>query len=294
MAKTTTRQTAVVTGATSGLGEAAALALAKAGYRVLVVGRDAARGAEVVARAKAAGGDAEFLSADLMSLADVRRLAREIQQRAPSLDLLVNNAGGTFGAKQLTKDGLERTFALNVAAPFVLTEALVEPLAAARGRVLNVVTGVPKGAKTTLEQLTGEAASGGMQSYVRSKLALLTLTHEQQRRYGPRGITCASLHPGVIPDTRFGQEMPAFMRAVGPFVARLFRIASTLDQAAARYLSVGTGPVEPGGFYKEGVLAEAPVQSQDTAFAASLWAHLASVTASRQAAGAQASAAMVN
>src|SRR4051812_3753305 len=203
MTNTTTRKTAVITGATSGLGAAAAVALAKAGWRVLLVGRDAARGAEVATQAKAAGGEAEFLSADLMSLADVRRLAREIRSRAPALDLLVNNAGGTFGPKQLTVDGIERTFALNVAAPFALTEALVEPLAAAKGRVLNVVTGVPKGAKTTLDQLTGDKSSAGMQSYIRSKLALLMLTIEQQRRYGARGITAVSLHPGVIPNTGF-------------------------------------------------------------------------------------------
>lgn len=278
MTNTTTRKTAVITGATSGLGQNAAVALAKAGFRVLVVGRDAARGAEVVAAAKGAGGDAEFLAADLLSLADVRRLAREIKQRAPAIDLLVNNAGGTFGPKQLTKDGLERTFALNVAAPFALTEALIEPLAAAKGRILNVVTGVPKGAKTTLEQLTGDKSDAGMQSYVRNKLALLMLTIEQQRRHGSRGITAVSLHPGVIPDTRFGQEMPAFMRAVGPFIARLFGIASTPDQAAERYVRVGTGPVEPGGFYAEGTLKEAPTQAQDQAFTGALWAHLGAVT----------------
>jgi len=102
MTTKSTTKTAVVTGATSGLGEAAALALAKAGYRVLVVGRDEARGADVVSRARAAGSEAELLTADLFSLSDVRRLAREIKARAPSLDLLVNNAGGTFGAKQLT------------------------------------------------------------------------------------------------------------------------------------------------------------------------------------------------
>jgi NAD(P)-dependent dehydrogenase (short-subunit alcohol dehydrogenase family) len=281
MANTTMRKTAVVTGATSGLGEAAAFSLAKEGYRVLVVGRDAARGAEVVRQVKAQGGDAELLLADLLSLSDVRRLAREIRARAPSLDLLVNNAGATFGPKQLTADGIERTFALNVAAPFVLTEALLAPLAAAKGRVVNVVTGVPKGAKTTLSQLAGAEAGSGMRSYVRNKLALLTLTREAERRYGSRGITFVSLHPGVIPSTRFGHEMPAFLRAMGPFVAKLLGIASTLEQAAERYRSVGAGPVEPGGFYAEGVLKEPPSQSLDAAFAGALWEHVAAVTAER-------------
>jgi NAD(P)-dependent dehydrogenase (short-subunit alcohol dehydrogenase family) len=278
---TSTKKTAAVTGATSGLGETAALALARAGWRVLVIGRDAERGAAVVAQAKAAGGDAEFLAADLFSLADVRRLATEIRKRAPALDLLINNAGGSFGPKRLTGDGLERTFALNVAAPFVLTEGLVGQLAAAKGRVVNIVTGVPKGAKTTLDQLTGKKSDGGMQSYIRNKLALLTFTNEAQRRHGARGITFVSLHPGVIPNTRFGGEMPAFMRSVGPFIARLFGLASTFEQAAERYFQAGTGPVDPGGFYAEGVLKAAPVQTQDAAFAATLWQHLEELTSGR-------------
>jgi len=275
---TATKRTAVVTGATSGLGEAAAVALAKAGWRVLVVGRDAARGAEVVARAKAAGGEAEFLAADLLSLADVRRVAREIRARAPSLELLVNNAGGTFGPKELTGDGLERTFALNVAAPFVLTEALVEALGAGHGRVLNIVTGVPKGAKATMDQLAGAESGAGMSSYIRAKLALGALTHEQQRRYASKGITAVSLHPGVIPGTGFGQDMPAFLRSFGGGVAKLFGFASTHEQAADRYVQVGTGPVEPAGFYAQGKLEPAPVQAQDPAFAGQLWSKLEEVS----------------
>lgn len=275
---TKSTKTAVVTGATSGLGEAAALALAKSGYRVLVVGRDAARGAAVVERARAAGGEAELLTADLFSLADVRRLAREIRARAPRLDLLVNNAGGTFMRAERTEDGLERTFALNVAAPFVLTEELVPALAAAKGRVVNVATGLQKGTRATLEQLAGDKAGGGMSSYARAKLALLALTAEQQRRHGARGITVVSMHPGIIPDTRFGSEMPRWLLRFGSFIARLFKLASTLEQAAARYVAAGTGPVQPAGYYWQGELRAAPPQADDPAFAAALWSKLEELT----------------
>lgn len=274
-------KTAVVTGGTSGLGEAAALALAEAGWRVLIVGRDAERGAAVEQTARKSAGTVELLLGDLMSLSDVHRLAGEIRARAPRLDLLIHNAGGTFGPRRLTEDGLERTFALNVAAPFALTEALLEPLAAARGRVVNVVTGVPKGAKATLAQLHGDASSAGMGSYLRSKLALQALTREQQRRYGARGITFVSLHPGVIPNTRFGGEMPAFLRAIGPVIAYVFRFGSTLDEAAARYMKVGTGPVEPGAFYSKGELDEPAMQAKDEAFARALWSLLEGIAAAR-------------
>jgi NAD(P)-dependent dehydrogenase (short-subunit alcohol dehydrogenase family) len=268
----------VVTGGTSGLGEAAALALAARGFRVLVVGRDEARGAEVVARAKAAGGEVELVRGDMFTKAGVRSLAQAIAARAPSIDLLVNNAGGTFGKKTLTADGFELTFALNVMAPFVLTDALLPQLAAAKGRVVNLVTNIPKGAKTTLDDLTGERAGAGIGSYTRNKLALLALTKEQQRHYATQGVTVVSLHPGIIPGTRFGQDMPAFLRSFGGFIARLFGFASSLEDAAQRYVLVGTGKVDGGAFYKEGKLAPPPALADDPAFAAQLWTHLEGLT----------------
>lgn len=270
-----TQKTAVITGATSGLGEAAALSLASAGHRVLLVGRDAERGAEVVRRVREGGGEGEFLAADLFSLADVARLAAVIREKAPSLDLLVNNAGGSFNALSRTKDGFERTFALNVAAPYALVEALLEPLAKASGRVVNVVTGVPRKARATVAELSGPGAKAGMGGYIKSKLALLALTRAWQRRYGGRGVTFVALHPGIIPGTRFGAEMPAWIRAIGEAIARLFRLSSTRDQAAARYLRVATGPVDAGGFYYEGVLRPPPLQAEDEAFAEGLRAALA-------------------
>ncbi len=263
-------KTAVVTGATSGLGRAAAVALAEQGFRVLLVGRDEARGVEVRDAIVAAGGQAELVLGDLMTVAGAEQVAAELLRRAPTLDLLVNNAGGSFRHDARTADGLERTFALNVLAPYVLTESLMPALVAAKGRVVNVVTGVPTSATTTLEQLVGSKAGPGMQSYIRSKLALLTLTIEQQRRYGARGVSFASLHPGIIPGTRFGAEMPAVMQKMGPVIAKLLRIATPLDEAAARFVRVGTAAVEQGGFYYEGKLRQAPTQARDPVFAASL------------------------
>ena len=267
----TTTKTAVVTGGTSGLGAAAAVALGQAGWKVLVVGRDEARGNEV---AKRAGSGSEFVQGDLFSLADVRRVAGVLATRAPKLDLLVNNAGGVFSAGAPTVDGLERTFALNVAAPFVLTEALVEPLAAAKGRGVNVGTGIQHGFTTKREQVVGPKANGGMFGYVRNKLALLGLTVEQQRRWGARGVAFVALHPGVIPTTRFGHTMTGFnpFTTIGPLFAKLFRFGVTEAQAAARYVQVGTGAVEGGGYYYEGALRPAPKQASDAAFGSAVWA----------------------
>lgn len=265
-----TKRTAVVTGGTSGLGQAAAFALAHSGHRVLVVGRNAERGAETVQGIRAEGGDAELVIGDLFTVAGAREVAARIRALAPAIHLLVNNAGGAFRSDARTADGLERTFALNVLAPFVLTELLLSALEAGGGRVVNVVTAVPAGAKTTVEAIAGPKARPGMQSYVRNKLALLTLTIELQRRYGERGVSFASLHPGVIPGTRFGSDSPGLLMKIGPVIAKMLGITSTLDEAAERFVAVGTGPVERGGFYYEGKLRDAPKQALDSSFATSL------------------------
>ncbi len=265
------RRTAVVTGATSGLGEAAAIAIARRGWRVIVVGRDATRGRDVVARARAAGGEAELVTGELFTIDGARRVAEGVRRLAPRIDVLINNAGGTFARTERTSDGLERTVALNLMAPFVLSEELRPQLAAARGRIVNVVTGILNMARTTLDQLFGERARSGMQQYVRAKLALLALGVEQQRRYAADGITVVSLHPGVILETRFAQQMPAFFRVLGPLLAWLFRFASTLEEAAARYLEVALGEVQPGGFYWKAKRTKTPRQAADPAFATELW-----------------------
>jgi NAD(P)-dependent dehydrogenase (short-subunit alcohol dehydrogenase family) len=274
---------AVVTGGTSGLGEAAAVALAKAGWSVVVTGRDAARGAEVVQRL---GPGAVFLKADLFSIADTRRLGAELRERVPRIDLLVNNAGGVFSAGEPTGDGLERTFALNVVAPYVLTEALADALAAAKGRVVNVVTGVAHGFKATLDQLVGPKAKGGMMAYARNKLALIAVTSEQQRRLGSRGITFVALHPGIIPSTRFGHTMTGFnpFTTIGPVLAKVFGLGTTAEVAAQRFVEVGTGVVEGAGYYYEGVLRPSPKLATDPSFSSALWTKLEEVTSERRAA----------
>jgi hypothetical protein len=263
-------KTAVVTGATSGLGRAAATALGARGYRVIVVGRDAERGTETVNEIIAAGGDAELVLGDLLTVAGAEAVAAEVARVAPSVDLLINNAGGAFNRDERTADGLERTFALNVLAPFILSEALLGALEAAGGRVVNVVTAVPKGAKTTIDAIAGDRAKPGMGSYVANKLALVTLTIEQQRRFGARGVEFVSLHPGVIPGTRFGSDSPGIFMRIGPIIAKLIGITSSLDEAADRFVRVGTEAIVGGGFYYEGTLREAPRQAQDPEFAREL------------------------
>jgi NAD(P)-dependent dehydrogenase (short-subunit alcohol dehydrogenase family) len=270
------RKLAIITGATSGLGEAATLALAREGFDLIAVGRDAARGASVVERARALGAKVEFVSADLFSRADTDRLAALLREKAPKIDVLINNAGAMFARRDRTADGVEATVALNLQAPWRLTEGLLEPLSAAKGRVINIVTGLQNFMKASPEQLFGANVETSNGQYMRSKLALMAVTLEQQRRYHDRGITFVALHPGIILETRFNAEMPALMKKLGPFIVRLLGLASTPEQAAARYVALATGALEPGGFYYEGKLRPAPRFAANAAFAASVWDALAS------------------
>jgi retinol dehydrogenase-14 len=277
-------KTAIITGGTSGLGEAAALRLAGEGFEVWIVGRDRERGQAVVARGATQGGRLHFVEGDLSSRVAIEALAKRLGAEVPKLDVLINNAGGAFGAVTHTVDGLETTFALNVFAPYLLTELLLPQLRAARGRVIALVTGIPNGATTTLDQLVGAQASAGLGGYTRSKLALAALTQEQQRRHGKSGVGFVSLHPGIIPGTRFSSHMPAFVRAIMGGIARLFGLASTLDQAAERYLRLARDGYEPGGFYAQGKLAPAPRQANDPAFARELYRRLAAIAGREDAA----------
>ncbi len=247
---TSSPRIAVVTGATSGLGQAAAIALARLGWTIVVVGRDVPRAEETLSAIRATGApEPELELADLFSVGDVRALGERLRARHPRVDLLVNNAGGTFSRTETTVDGFERTFALNVVAPFVLTEALLPALAAAGGRVIDVVTGLQPGLKTTVARIAGASAQAGMGAYVQGKLALLALTGEAQARHGGRGVTFVALHPGIIPGTGFGQEMPAWLRSMGPWVARLFRLGTPIDESAVSSTSpVSTAVRSRSGF----------------------------------------------
>jgi NAD(P)-dependent dehydrogenase (short-subunit alcohol dehydrogenase family) len=131
----------VVTGATSGLGQQAAVDLAGQGARVFVVGRDRARAEETVQRIKSAGGQAEVILGDVSTRAGVKQVAKAILEKTPVVHVLLNNAGGTFPKQQQTSDGVELTFALNTLGAFLLEKELHGALSAAKGRVVNVATG---------------------------------------------------------------------------------------------------------------------------------------------------------
>jgi NAD(P)-dependent dehydrogenase (short-subunit alcohol dehydrogenase family) len=198
-------KTIVITGATSGIGEVAAIRLAEQGARIVHVARDAARAAATQAKLKKANPAAEPVVhiADLSLLSEMKRVAAEIAAAEPKIDVLIDNAGALFNKRQETADGLEKTFALNHMAYFVMTNLLV-PSIVDGGRIVVTASNAHRGASLDFDDLQSGKNYRGFAVYSRSKLMNILFTRALARRL-KRGITANALHPGFVA-TRFGDQ----------------------------------------------------------------------------------------
>ncbi len=199
----------LITGATGGIGLAAAEALAARGARLAIVARNPARGAEAVARITKAGGQGtkvEVLTADLASLAQVRQLAEEVLARFERIDVLVNNAGAFYVARQLSPDGIELTWAVNHLAPFLLTTLLLDRLqASAPARIVTTSSAAHQGARIPWGDMDAQSSYRGFRRYGQSKLANILFTAELAERLEGTGVTANCFHPGLVA-TGFAQN----------------------------------------------------------------------------------------
>jgi NAD(P)-dependent dehydrogenase (short-subunit alcohol dehydrogenase family) len=240
-------KTAVVTGATSGIGIETALGLARMGASVALVARDRAKGEEALRAVSAASveGRPSLFLADLASLAEVRRLAGELAA-LPRIDVLVNNAGAVHMTRKATVDGLEMTFAVNHLAPYLLTRLLLPRLeASGPARVVTVASQAHRMGAIDLDDLQSERGYAGMRVYGTSKLANIMFSAALARRLDPARVTSNSLHPGVVA-TGFGRNDPGWMKllvTIGkPFLLSPAKGARTsLHVASAPELAGVTG-----------------------------------------------------
>jgi len=266
-------RTVLVTGGTGGIGRATAMGLATMGANLAITGRDRARteGAAREIRAVSSG-QVDLFVADLSSQSEVRRLADEVLQTYPRIDVLVNNVGGYWNTRHVTPDGLEHTFALNHLAPFLLTNLLLDRLRqSAPARVVTVASNAHATGQIDFDDLQGELSYSGSRAYNQSKLANILFTYELARRLQASAVTANALHPGVV-NSSFGAEDPrGIQRLIIPF-ARPFMKTPAQGSATSIHLSSAPDLEQvTGRYFANSKPKRSSKRSYDEAAAARLW-----------------------
>ena len=264
-------KTVVITGGTSGIGEVAAISLARMGARIVLVARDKTRANATLV--KLAGGQHTVHFADLSSIADMKRVAAEIAAAEPKIDVLINNAGAVFLSRQLSVDGLEMTFATNHMAYFVITDGLLPNLKATPGaRIVSTASDAHKAGKLDFNDLQLEKSFGVARAYGTSKLCNILFTRELAKRLDGAGVTANCLHPGFV-GTRFGLN-----NAKGPLMRGLQRVIMlfgiTPEQGAKTIIHLASSPdvaTITGKYFYKCKIDEPTQAAQSDADAARLW-----------------------
>ena len=267
-------KTIVITGATDGIGKVAARELAKMGANVTIVGRNAAKGEAVVRELQQAAGHdrVAFLQGDMESQNSIRSAASSLKGRHQHIDVLLNNAGAMFQKRELTADGIERTFALNHLGYFLFTAELLDLVKAApAGRIVSVASAAHQGAKLDLEDLQNEKAYSGWRAYSQSKLANIYFTYELARRLSGSRATANCLHPGFVA-SRFGNNNSGFFRLMIGWAKMVAAIGEDDGAKTSVYLASSPDIVGTTGKYfdKSKPVSSSPV-SYDERVAGELW-----------------------
>ena len=269
----------VITGATRGIGQAAAVELARRGAEVAVVGREAERVRAVAEEAAAAGGAAPVHQhvADLLLMSEVRRLADEVRNSYEHIDVLANNAGALFASREVTAEGFERTFALNHLAPFLLANLLRDRLGG--GRVVTTASDAHTGGRLDFDDLQSERSYSAMRVYGTSKLCNILFTRELAKRAPELHANC--FHPGVV-RTGFGKNENGIWKVLATIGAPFLRSPERGARSLV-WLSLSDDADELNGEYVEDEKVATPsAQARDGALARELWersAHLVGLPA---------------
>jgi NAD(P)-dependent dehydrogenase (short-subunit alcohol dehydrogenase family) len=263
----------LVTGATAGIGLATARGLARHGATLFIVGRSPER-AEVAAmqiRSESTGAEVGWFAADLSSLTEIRRLAAEVRQRCPRLDVLINNAGGIFLARQESVDGIEMTWALNHLSYYLLTNLVLGQLEGGhRARIVNVASDAHKGASIHFDDIEGKTRYSAWRAYQQSKLANILFTYELARRLEGTRVTVNALHPGFVRTEIF--RHPTWRAWLLRRAADVLALSPERGAQTSIYLASSPDVAGTTGRYfaKQKPAASSP-QSLDRAAASRLW-----------------------
>ena len=267
-------KTVVVTGATSGIGEVAAVELARQGARIVFVARNPLRRDRTLARLSVANDKTKHTAylADLSKLSEMKRVAGEIAAAEPRIDVLINNAGAVFTARETTPDGLELTFATNHMAYFVVTNLLLAKLKAAPGaRIVSTSSDAHKSGKLNFDDLQSEKSFSSFRAYGTSKLCNILFTRELARRLEGSGVTANCLHPGFV-STGFGDNNDGLIGFGFGIIMKMAAI--TPEDGAKTILYLASSPDvagQSGGYYYKSALATPAAAAQRAADAKRLW-----------------------
>jgi NAD(P)-dependent dehydrogenase (short-subunit alcohol dehydrogenase family) len=260
-------ETIIITGASDGIGAAAARALSDSGHTVVIVGRSPAKTVEV---ADALG--AEHFVADFSKLSEVRRLAAELRERYPRIDVLANNAGGIFGDRTITEDGHELTLQVNHLAPFLLTTLLIDRLILSRSRVINTSSVANLSGNIDIDDLDLATQFTPGKAYSNAKLDNILFTRELDRRFGAEGITTAAFHPGVVA-SNFASDSTSPLRVIYRSVLRHTLISSEKGADTLVWLATTTPGSDwrSGQYYIKRKPGRTNQQADDAPLASALW-----------------------
>lgn len=262
----------VVTGATRGLGLAAAKALGSLGATVVLVGRDRARGLRAqqeVREGAAPGGGGEFVACDLSSMASVCSAAAEIAAEYDAIHVLVNNAGVHLRGRETSADGYEMTWAVNHLGPFLFTNQLLPQLRAAkRARIVMVTSSLARLGRVMPPRMGTERASTGLRAYCDTKLANMMVTRELARRLRDTGVVANCVHPGLVA-TSLLRQWPRVLRWTWEWALR-----SPANGAApiVRLCAAPSLGEVTGRYYHRHRQARYPRQARDDERVQELWA----------------------
>ena len=266
-------KTIVITGATSGIGEVAAIRLAEQGARIVFTARDDKRAKATMAKLQKANGVSEHVVhlADLSLLAEQKRVAGEIAAE-PQIDVLIDNAGAIFNKRSETTDGLEKTFALNHMAYFTLTKLLLDKIKATPGaRIVVVASNAHRGAQLAFDDLQSRHGYGGFKVYSKSKLCNILFTRALARRLAGTGVTANSLHPGFVA-TRFGDQSGGVMQRLVAIAKPVGAISP--EEGAKTIIYLASSPdvaVVSGEYFYECKTTAPTKEAQNDADAERLW-----------------------
>lgn len=267
----------LVTGASSGIGKATALGLAKMGATVVMVCRDANKGQAALSEIKRKSGNnsVDLLLADLSSQEAIRRLASEYKSKYQQLHVLINNAGVYYTKRHVTVDGLEAMFAVNYLARFLLTNLLLDIIKrSAPARIINVAGAYHAKGKINFDDLQGEKDFDGQRANHQSKLADVLFTYELGRRLEGTGVTVNCLHPGMVVTDLIDKDkdFPVFFK----YLYKLSRpLMKSPARGAATSLYLASSPeVEgiSGQYFVNKKISPSSPDSHDPQLAQRLWA----------------------